>query len=222
MTGADVLDTQLQLGYHYDDDPRREQRLEMKARTPAPSPGEPLVLARATEIDLSARETAVVFEPVPPPRRPPQKAKAEKGAQPPAPRTRIVLRDVVAADRTPRLRPVPGAGRVERVRAHHDVAAGRRARVVRRHRSRRRQPPAAKPSPSTRPKRWRSSPRCAASTCATCGCRSCGGRDRCLGRANHAAAIPRRPRSARSSWSGRSTTAPMRATCATLLKAARA
>jgi Common central domain of tyrosinase/Polyphenol oxidase middle domain len=101
MTGADVLDTQWQLGYRYDDDPRREQRLAFKARPPALIPGEPLVLARATEIDLAARETAVVFKPVPPPRRPPQKAKAEKGARPPVPRTRIVLRDVAAADRSP-------------------------------------------------------------------------------------------------------------------------
>jgi Polyphenol oxidase middle domain len=101
MTGADVIDTQVQLGYRYDDDPRRAQRLDMKARAPARSRPEPLVLARATEIDLSARETAVVFAPVPPPRRPPQKAKLPKGAKPPVPRTLIVLRDVVATDRTP-------------------------------------------------------------------------------------------------------------------------
>jgi hypothetical protein len=101
MTGADVIDTQFQLGYRYDDDPRREQRLDMKARAPAPSRPEPLVLARASEIDLSARETAVVFAPVPPPRRPPQRPKLAKGAKPPVPRTLIVLRDVVAADRVP-------------------------------------------------------------------------------------------------------------------------
>ena len=100
MTGADVLDTQVQLGYRYDDDPRRDERLEMKPRAPAPSPGEPVILARATEIDLSARETAVVFGP-PPRQRPPQKAKLPKGAKPPTPRTRVVLRDVVAVDRTP-------------------------------------------------------------------------------------------------------------------------
>jgi tyrosinase len=101
MTGADVLDTQIQLGYRYDDDPRRDERLAMTPRAPAPLPAEPLVLARATEIDLSARETAVVFDPVPPPRRRPPRAKLPKGAKPPAPRTRVVLRDVVAVDRTP-------------------------------------------------------------------------------------------------------------------------
>lgn len=107
MAGADVLDTQHQLGYRYDDDPRRDERLAMKPGAPAPSPAEPLVLARATEIDLSARETAVVFGPVAPPRRRPQRvkvargAKVAKGVKPPVPRTRVVLRDVVAADRTP-------------------------------------------------------------------------------------------------------------------------
>ena len=59
------------------------------------------MLARATDIDLSAQETAVVLAPVPPPRRPLQRPKLAKGEKPPAPRTWIVLRDVVAADRTP-------------------------------------------------------------------------------------------------------------------------
>jgi hypothetical protein len=58
-----------------------------------------LVLARATDVDLSAQETAVVLAPVPPPRRPPQKPKLAKGEKPAAPRTWIVLREVVAADR---------------------------------------------------------------------------------------------------------------------------
>lgn len=99
MTGADVLDTQMQLGYRYDSDPRREHRLEMKAN-PATLPApEPAVFARAAAVELSARETAVVFAAVTPPRRPPQKGKVAKHA--PAPRTRVVLRDVVVADRTP-------------------------------------------------------------------------------------------------------------------------
>ncbi len=59
------------------------------------------MLARATDIDLSAQETAVVLAPVPPPRRPPQKPKRAKGEKPAASRTWIVLRDVVAADRAP-------------------------------------------------------------------------------------------------------------------------
>ena len=71
------------------------------ARATVPPRDEALVLARATDIDLSAQETAVVLAPVPPPRRPPQKRKRAKGEKPPAPRTWIVLRDVVAADRTP-------------------------------------------------------------------------------------------------------------------------
>jgi hypothetical protein len=63
-------------------------------------PKDALVLARATEIDLSAQETAVVLAPVPS-RRPPQRPKLAKGEKPPVPRTWIVLRDVAAADRTP-------------------------------------------------------------------------------------------------------------------------
>jgi hypothetical protein len=79
--------------------------LPLDAFATAPPKDEALVLARATEVDLSAQETAVVFVPVPPPRRPPQRpkgAKRAKGAKgSTAPRTWIVLRDVVAADRTP-------------------------------------------------------------------------------------------------------------------------
>jgi tyrosinase len=100
MTGADVLDTQMQLNYRYDDDPRREHRLELKPRVGAPPP-EPVVLARAAEVDLSARETAVVFAPVPLPRRPLQQGKRDKRAPATAPRTLVVLRDVVAPDRAP-------------------------------------------------------------------------------------------------------------------------
>lgn len=99
MTGAEVLDPQVQLGYRYDDEERRPERLSMTPRAAMPPPPEPVVVGRATEIELSARETAVVFAPVPPPRRPPQKGRAPKAA--PAPRTRVVLRDVTAPDRAP-------------------------------------------------------------------------------------------------------------------------
>jgi hypothetical protein len=75
--------------------------LPFGARATVPPREEALVLARATGIDLSAQETAVVLAPVPPPRRPPQKPKLAKGAKPAAPRTWVVLRDVVAADRSP-------------------------------------------------------------------------------------------------------------------------
>jgi len=101
MTGADVLDTQHQLGYRYDDDPPRAVRLQPTARAPAAPAPEPLVLARAGAVDLSARETAVVFAPVPPPRRPPAKGKIAKGVRPPSPRMHVVLRDVVARERSP-------------------------------------------------------------------------------------------------------------------------
>lgn len=72
-----------------------------RARATVPPRDEALVLARATDIDLSAQETAVVFAPVPPPRRAPQKPKRAKGGKPAASRTWIVLRDVVASDRAP-------------------------------------------------------------------------------------------------------------------------
>jgi len=72
-----------------------------RARATVPPRDEALVLARATDIDLAAQETAVVFAPVPPGRRPPQKSKHAKGEKPAASRTWIVLRDVVVADRTP-------------------------------------------------------------------------------------------------------------------------
>ena len=75
--------------------------LPERARATVPPRDEALVLARATDVDLSAQETAVVLAPVPPPRRPLQKPKLAKGEKPPAPRTWIVLRDVMAADRTP-------------------------------------------------------------------------------------------------------------------------
>ncbi|MCC6890061.1 MAG: tyrosinase family protein [Hyphomicrobiales bacterium] len=100
LTGADVLDTQFQLGYRYDDDPPRPQRLTFVPRTPATPLQEPLVLARAVEIDLSAQETAVVFAPVPP-RRSPQQPKGAKGGGARAARTLVVLREAVVPERAP-------------------------------------------------------------------------------------------------------------------------
>jgi hypothetical protein len=75
--------------------------LPVGARATVPPRDEALVLARATDVDLSAQETAVVLAPVPPPRRRLQKPKLVKGEKPAAPRTWIVLRDVVSADRSP-------------------------------------------------------------------------------------------------------------------------
>jgi hypothetical protein len=60
---------------------------------------EPIVLARATEVVLSAHETHVVLTPVPPPhRRPPPKARPKTKGEKPAPaRMQLVFRDVVAS-----------------------------------------------------------------------------------------------------------------------------
>jgi tyrosinase len=101
MTGADVLDTQFQLGYRYDDDPRRDRRLETEPEVAPPPSDEPVVQARAAEVSLTARETAVVFAPVPPRRRPRPKGKPSKRAPASKPRTLVVLRDVTAPDRAP-------------------------------------------------------------------------------------------------------------------------
>ena len=62
-----------------------------------PASDEPIVLARATSIVLTARETHVVLAPVPIRRRPPPKARA-KGAKPSPPRMLLVLRDVIVRD----------------------------------------------------------------------------------------------------------------------------
>jgi hypothetical protein len=74
--------------------------LPARAHTTVPPRDEALVLARATDVDLSAQETAVMLAPVPQ-RRPPQQRKLAKGEKPPALRTWIVLRDMIAADNTP-------------------------------------------------------------------------------------------------------------------------
>jgi hypothetical protein len=74
--------------------------LPARSRATVPPRDAALVLARATDVDLSAQETAVMLAPVPQ-RRPPQQRKLAKGEKPPALRTWIVLRDVIAADNTP-------------------------------------------------------------------------------------------------------------------------
>jgi hypothetical protein len=74
--------------------------LPARAHATVPPRNEALVLARATDVDLSAQETAVMLAPVPQ-RRPPQQRKLAKGEKPPALRTWIVLRDMIAADNTP-------------------------------------------------------------------------------------------------------------------------
>ncbi len=58
--------------------------LPIGAHATVPPRDQALVLARATDVDLSAQETAVVLAPVPPPRRPPQKPKLAKGEKPAA------------------------------------------------------------------------------------------------------------------------------------------
>ena len=74
--------------------------LPARLHATVPPRDEALMLARATDVDLSAQETAVVLAPVPQ-RRPPQQRKLAKGEKPAALRTWIVLRDVIAADNTP-------------------------------------------------------------------------------------------------------------------------
>jgi len=108
VTGAELLDTQFQLGYRYDDDPPRSQRLDLRvlnARAPAggppkaiarTSPSAPVVLARGGAMHLSARETHAAFATTPQAARRPT-AKATSGRL----RLRVVLRDVVASDRSP-------------------------------------------------------------------------------------------------------------------------
>jgi hypothetical protein len=108
MTGEEVLDTQFQLGYRYDDDPQRTQQLDMKvviARAPAGGPtakgvarmpNESVVVARSGALAVAARESQVALAAVARPAAP-------SGAMPGggAPRLRVVLRDVVAGARTP-------------------------------------------------------------------------------------------------------------------------
>jgi hypothetical protein len=111
MTGADVLDTQFQLGYRYDDDPPRTQQLELKtlvAKGPlapgAPQtskgvvrarPAEPVVVARGGAVTLTARTSEVVLASASRAPRPP------KGTSMAGPaRLRLVLRDVVAGKRS--------------------------------------------------------------------------------------------------------------------------
>lgn len=57
---------------------------------------EPIVLARAAAVTLSARETQVVLMPVPPARRSPAKAKPKVKGPQATPRTQLVFRDIVA------------------------------------------------------------------------------------------------------------------------------
>jgi tyrosinase len=105
MTGGEVLDTQFQLGYRYDDDPPRPQPLAFAEPTPLPPavaeapdlspiyPRNPAVLARSSALRLDARQTQIVLA-------------ATRSIRPligrAAPRElRLALRDVVAKDRTP-------------------------------------------------------------------------------------------------------------------------
>jgi hypothetical protein len=110
LTGEDVLDTQFQLGYRYDDDPVRPSRLPMNAAVAlapraagAPmkgiarfSPSEPVVLARGGAVSLAARESNVALAAVARQGKPSAAFAAGASA-----RLRVVLKDVVAGDRTP-------------------------------------------------------------------------------------------------------------------------
>jgi tyrosinase len=103
MTGADILDTQAQLGYRYDDSPLRAARLAIDpalASGPSETPAE-IVLARGRRIELSARESHLVLTPVPRPRGQSSVRRQTKGKAASRPRIHVVLRDVTARDRTP-------------------------------------------------------------------------------------------------------------------------
>jgi hypothetical protein len=117
MTGAEVLDTQFQLGYRYDDDPVRSERLRMEVpvavltpgargtppnafgpstRARVEAPAAPVVLARAAALRLSAKENEVALVPVV--GRSQSLTRPTPGA---AQRLRIVLRNVIARDGVP-------------------------------------------------------------------------------------------------------------------------
>jgi hypothetical protein len=103
MTGADILDTQHQLGYRYDDDPPRRERLTID-RVVGGTQAEPpqqVVLVRGRGAELSARETHLVLAPVPRTRGQSKGKRRPKGKAMHRPRTHVVLRDVIARDRTP-------------------------------------------------------------------------------------------------------------------------
>jgi hypothetical protein len=100
MTGGEVLDTQHQLGYRYDDDPPRPARLAMDAQPGKGAPREEIVLARGQGIELAAQDSHLVMAPVARPRpKPAPKAKQKAKAPPRAPRLYVVLRDIAAPDR---------------------------------------------------------------------------------------------------------------------------
>src|SRR5262245_34218236 len=64
-----------------------------------PASDEPIVLARATSIVLTARETHVVLAPWPVRRRPPPQSRPKtKGAKPASRRMQLILRDVIVRD----------------------------------------------------------------------------------------------------------------------------
>jgi hypothetical protein len=115
LSGADVLDTQFQLGYRYDDDPARAQRLDFNPGTivvrnspnlppmaairpqagAAPSDARataPVVLARGGTVKLIARESAVVLSAIQP---------GPAGSAAATSELHIVLNNVVAPDRSP-------------------------------------------------------------------------------------------------------------------------
>jgi Common central domain of tyrosinase/Polyphenol oxidase middle domain len=103
MSAAEVLDTQFQLGYRYDDDLPRTERLVFTPRVVA-APGaapkgfmrartaEPAVVARSAALRLTAREANVALTVL---------AVSGKAAPSLQGRLRVVLKDVLANNRTP-------------------------------------------------------------------------------------------------------------------------
>jgi len=112
LTAAEILDNQFDLGYRYDDEPQRPQKLDLKGPAVAIVPGgppggalargrppgaasAPVVVARSPQVRLSQRESRIAL------------AAPVGSAQPQGrlavlpQRLRVVLRNVIASDRTP-------------------------------------------------------------------------------------------------------------------------
>ena len=192
MTGAEVLDTQFQLGYRYDDDPRgrsvwtersggdgarRRAAAAAGYRRAAAARPRPVVLARAGAMRLTARESQVALD-----RQSSRPAARRCRAARPRPaaraRLRVVLRNVIANEQSPPydvFLALEGGPRVPDGR----IGAARRARSVRRRRRARRRERIAMASRSSHSTRASAVAELVAHArlrhATICGCRWCGG-----------------------------------------------
>ena len=141
MSGAEVLDTQFQLGYRYDDDPVRTQRLRLEVPVALNAPGAPstavkgpargsplaapVVLARSPAVRLSAPDSQVALAPV---SGDAPVVRSQDRCRTAAPARRAAQRD--RARRRAAVRCIPGAGSSRHANAA-DLGPHRRARPVR-------------------------------------------------------------------------------------------